>query len=334
MTAQGTLKDAVILNDAVAVASLLDAGATDGCERDGHEWSWLAEALRRGHREAALAFLAHSGGWSLESQSWALHGLLQGPKDDVDMARVLLDRKTFILNLPSGPPIEHTVAESGHPRIAAEIFERGLLRPAVLDAAGWTPLLRAVRAGDTEMAGVFLAHGAPLNAVIAWRDRRSALHIALEAENRKAMVSWLLDHGIDTRVVDEGGKTAAERAKEKGDLDLARLITERAGTGGPRWHREAVRAGMSDVVCAYYDKADGFCFDPHDVAQPFLIGGDYGGAFPETPRAALDFARQCDPKSSLGHAVRPWIKVVERIVEGDDVGLDEILPLGRLMKRP
>jgi hypothetical protein len=334
MTPQELLQDAVGRNDPIAVIAALDAGAADGCEVLGHEWSWLAEALRLGHKDAALAFLSHRPRLGLESQSWAIHGLLQGPRDDLEMARALLDRESFILSLPSGLPFEHTVAESGHPQIAAELFSRGLLRPAILDSAGWTPLLKAVRAGDTEMAGLFLENGAPLNAVIAWSDQRSALHIALEASDPEGVVSWLLDHGIDTRSVDGGGKTAAERAIENGDGALARLIENRADAGGPRWHREAVQEGMNDVVCAYYDKTDGFCFDPHDVVRPFLIGGDYGGAFPETPRAALDFARQCDPKSSLGHAVRPWIKVIERMVEGEGVALEEILPLGSRRKRP
>ncbi len=121
---------------------------------------------------------------------------------------------------------------------------------------------------------------------------------------------------------------------EAGEPALARLIKERRARGGPRWHREAVRRGMNDVVCSCYDKANGFCFDPNDVVQPFLIGGDYDGAYPDTPRAALEFVRHCDPKSDLGHRVTPWIPLIERILAGKDVGLDEILRLGRRRERP
>jgi hypothetical protein len=335
MTGESPLQDAVTRNDPAAVTSALDAGATDAYLREGVRWSWLAEALRLGHREAARAFLAHPGGFLWESQCWSLHGLVQGPHDDVEMLLALLDRGALPPYVVGGPPLEHTIAETGHPRMAEALFKRGQLIPAILDEAGWVPLLRAVRKGDVAMAQVFLDHGAPLNSRIEWHDRRSALHIALEAtKNREAVVTWLLDLGIDTRLVDEAGLTAAKRAVEGGDDALAGLIHDRRARGGPRWHREAVRAGMNDVVCAWYDKASGFCFDPNDVVLPFLIGGDYDGAYPDTPRAALEFARRCDPNSDLGHRVTPWIPVIERILAGKDVGLDEILALGRRRERP
>lgn len=334
MAAPETLQDAVMRDDPAAVAARLDEGAPDLCERDGEPWSWLAESLRLGHGRAALAFLSHPRRLGSESEAWAMVGLLEGPHDDAEMAGMLLDRGCFLLRRPSGPPIEHIVASSSHRKIAAELFRRGLLRNDPADAAGFAPLHRAVQAGDMATASLFLENGAPLNAVVAPPDGRGVLHLALEPANRNAMVAWLLDLGTDTRTLDGEGKTAADRAREKGCDHLAGLIKERSAEGGPRWHREAVRAGMRDIVSAYYDKADGFCFNPHDVSRPFLIGGDYGGAFPETARTALSFARQCDPKSELGRAVRPWIKVIERMVEGDDVSLSEILPLGRLTGRP
>lgn len=332
---RSSLQDAVSRNDPDAVTSALDGGALDGYLRDGVRWSWLAEALCLGHREAARAFLAHPRGFLWESQCWSLHGLFRGPHDDVEMLLALLDREAHLPYAEDGTPLEHIVAESGHPRMAEALFERGQLRSAILDSAGWVPLFRAVRAGDVAMAQVFFDHGAPLNSRIEWRDRRSALHIALEArKNRRETIEWLLDRGIDTRLVDEAGRTATERAAEAGEPGLARLIQEGASRGGPRWHREAVRAGMNDVVCACYDRANGFCFDPSDVVQPFLIGGDHDGAYPGTPRAALEFARRCDPKSDLGHRVTPWIPVIERMLAGEDVGLDELLVLGKRRDAP
>ena len=329
------LQEAVARNDPDAVTTLLDIGATDACERTGARWSWLAEALRVGHRDAARAFLDHPRGFGWESQCWSLHGLLQGPHDDADMLHALLDREAHLPYVEGGPPLEHTLAESGHPRIASEMFKRCHLLPGVLDGAGWVPLFRAVRAGDAAMAQVFFDHGASLNSRIEWRDRRGALHIALEAaKNREAMIRWLLGHGVDTQLVDEGGRTAEERAMEAGEPGLARLIREGSGQGGPRWHREAVKAGMRNVVCSYYSRGTGFCFDPNDVVQPFLIGGDHDGSYPETPRAALEFARRCNPESDIGRAVMPWIPVLERMLSGQDVGLDEILPLGWLRSHP
>jgi ankyrin repeat protein len=335
VTGQTPLLLAATQNDPVAVSLLLDAGAADACEREGAVWSSLAEALRLGHREAAQGFLAHPRGFGWDAQWWSLDGLLQGPHDDVGLLQALLAHGAQLPYRPKGPLPEHIVAESGHVKIAQELFERGLLRSAVLDDAGWVPLLRAARAGDYNMARVFLDYGAPLNSRIEWRDRRSALHIAVQAtKNREAIVTWLLARGIDTRILDEAGLTAAERALEIGEGGLARIIHERAGRGGPRWHREAVRAGMNDVVCSNYDEADGFCFDPHDVVQPFLIGGDYDGAFPETPRAALDFVRGCDPHSELGRVVTPWLPILDRMLAGKDVGLDELLRLGRRRSHP
>lgn len=335
MTGQNPLHDAVLQNDPVAVTTLLDAGASDACMREGERWSWLAEALRLGHREAAQSFLDHPRGFQWESQCWSLHGLLMGPHDDVDMLRTLLDREAHLPYREDGMPLEHIVAESGHPRIADELFKRGHLRYVVLDEAGWVPLFYAVRAGDCAMAQVFFDHGAPLNSRGQGTDRRSALHISLQAtKNREAIVTWLLDRGIDTRIMDEAGLTASERAIEAGEDALARLIQERKATGGPRWHREAVRAGMNDVVCSCYDKANGFCFDPNDVVQPFLIGGDHDGAYPETPLAALEFVRRCDPDSDLGRVVIPWIPVIERMLAGKDVGLDEIRRLGDRSSHP
>ena len=335
LTTHLPLRDAVVRNDPAAVTLALDEGALDGYLRNGVRWSWPAEALRLGHREAARACLAHPRGFLFESQCWSISGLVQGPHDDVEMLEALLAREALVPYRQGGRPLEHLLAESGHARLADALFKTGHLQTGVLDEEGFVPLFRAVRAGDVAMAQVFFDHGAPLNSRIERGDRRGALHLALEAtRNREAIMTWLLDRGIDTRLVDDAGRTAAMQAADAGEHALAQLIHDGKARGGPRWHREAVRRGMNDVVCAGYDKANGFCFDPNEVVYPFLIGGDYDGAYPDTPHAALDFVRSLDPKSDLGHRLTSWIPLIERILAGKDVGLREVLALGRRRDKP
>jgi hypothetical protein len=332
MDTHDELLDAVRRDDPQAVARL--AGDDDACRRDGRPWSCLAEALRLGHRACALRLMEAMPRLSVAARDWALHGMIEGPIDDPVLFMRLRDRGADLPYDPGGRQIEHTLALAGRPGVVAALARRGKLCPGVLDPDGWTPFLRAIRAGDTATAQVFLDHGENVNVRIEWRDRRSALHLALEAPDAARVVGWLLARGIDTRLVDERGRTAEQLAQERGEVDLARAMAGHRGSGGPRWHREAVERGISKVVCAFLTRGDGFMFDPREASHPFLIGGDHDGIRPNSPAQALDHIRSHPVGNEQFRAREPWVPIIGRMIAGADVGLDELLPLGRLIDRP
>jgi len=74
--------------------------------------------------------------------------------------------------------------------------------------------------GRTDIAEMLLNAGAPLN---EGEGAQSPLHGAV-LFNRVAMVQWLLDHDVNPYAVDFEGKTAFERAEEKGLTEIADLL--------------------------------------------------------------------------------------------------------------
>ena len=204
-----------------------------------------------------------------------------------------------------------------------KVYTRGI------DGEAWTPFLRAIQAGNTAAAQVFLDNNADINARIEWKDRRSALHIALAvSEDPERVVRWLLDRGIEVALVDEAGRTAAQLALQRGQSELAQLITMHGGAGGPLWHREAVERGIHGVICTFSEQAAGFSFDPRLVTHPFFIGGSHDGQRDQTAREALKELPWLNRTRGLYAPAMVWLPYIERMVRGEDVGLDELLALG------
>jgi ankyrin repeat protein len=117
------------------------------------------------------------------------------------------------------------------PYHAAEGYDlavlRALLESGKLNSTSMTTLL--LRKGDwhdTEGIRLMLEHGADPNAMTRWGN--SALHHALQRDNRLANIVLLLNHGGDPLLKNlHNGKSAASIAARRGRGDVLRLLTER-----------------------------------------------------------------------------------------------------------
>lgn len=74
--------------------------------------------------------------------------------------------------------------------------------------------------GHVEIAELLLRHGAEVN---AGAGGNTPLH-ATALYGRAAMARWLLDHGADPAATDYEGKTALQRAEERGHRELTELL--------------------------------------------------------------------------------------------------------------
>lgn len=217
------LLDAVRRNDHGTVAALASDEA-DACTRAGQPWSCLAEAFLLGHRACALRLLEAVPRLSEASRRCVLRAMLDGPIDDPVLFLRMLDHGAQLQLGGADLPIEHACATLKHPYIVQSLFKRFKLKASVLDGAGWSPFLRAIHAGDTATARVFLDQGAQINARVRSADRRSALHLALDLHEPVPVLDWLLQHGVDPGLTDGAGRTAAQSAAQSGQHDLAQRI--------------------------------------------------------------------------------------------------------------
>lgn len=86
----------------------------------------------------------------------------------------------------------------------------------------WTPLHVAIMRDDHKMADILLRHGADVNAQNL--NGRTPLHDAA-GRGKARLVQLLLDHGADPSLLYKG-KTARQRAEERGHTEVVELLPE------------------------------------------------------------------------------------------------------------
>lgn len=109
----------------------------------------------------------------------------------------------------------------GHVRVVRQLLAAGadVNRP---DVYRWTPLMRAVYERRPAVVAALLNH--PQVAVNAVSDQgSSALHLAAIVGERGSVVE-LIEHGADPGLRDHAGRTPADIAEARRDLDLARML--------------------------------------------------------------------------------------------------------------
>jgi uncharacterized protein len=98
---------------------------------------------------------------------------------------------------------------------------------------GFQPLGLACFFGHLEAGRLLLEHGADPNTLARnERIQTNALHAAVAAENkpaatRLALARLLLDHGADPNARQGGGSRPIDAARQNGDDQLERLLTDR-----------------------------------------------------------------------------------------------------------
>ncbi len=115
-------------------------------------------------------------------------------------------------------------ALGGHLAIVKTLFTRG----AALDAPGWTPLLYAASAGQTEVARYLLDSGANINAVSP--NGTTVLMMAVRG-GYEPTVELLLSRGADVNQHNENGATALSWAVRGGYDVIARALRAHGATG-------------------------------------------------------------------------------------------------------
>ncbi|WP_299224180.1 ankyrin repeat domain-containing protein [uncultured Psychroserpens sp.] len=89
------------------------------------------------------------------------------------------------------------------------------------DATGNTALIGVCFKGNIRFANMLLKHGAHIN---AQNNLGTTPLIFASMYNKEKMVGFLLQNGADKAKVDNEGKTAYDRAKEKGYITLLELL--------------------------------------------------------------------------------------------------------------
>jgi ankyrin repeat protein len=126
----------------------------------------------------------------------------------------------------------HWAAASGKSRIINVLLENGADVNARNDE-GLTPLHLAVISGKVGVAKVLLENGADANAIYdrptllanVIYETLTPLHLAAFAGHAD-MVELLLKHGADPSIGDNEGKTPLDIARERGHVEVVRIIEE------------------------------------------------------------------------------------------------------------
>ncbi|KAJ8891547.1 hypothetical protein PR048_004075 [Dryococelus australis] len=117
----------------------------------------------------------------------------------------------------------HVAAQNNDLERVDKLLRKGLC-PDVVDAAGYTALHYAARAGHVKVCTRLLNAGANVDAVTR-AGHATALHRA-SAVGCLAVVDLLLLAGANTKLPDVDGKTALHRAAEHAHLPVVRSILQ------------------------------------------------------------------------------------------------------------
>ena len=182
----------------------------------------------------------------------------------------------------------------------------------------YTPLMAAANRGAEPLVRLLLDHGALLNS--RGSGGVTALHLAVAAGDDGACALLLVTRGADTHARNCNRETPIRLARKLGRQELADALHKASLEAGPRWMRDARKAGIERLTL-YYHKADGLAFYPHDIERCVLLGGDYDGARPTSAGLALEWllARPHPPQADR---LIPFLRLVDA---GEDFPLSDMI---------
>ncbi len=202
---------------------LLEAGAKVDARDDG-ERTPLHHAAQNGALPICELLLDH--GAELEATDrWGRSPLFLAASARPELARLLLSRGAKMPPAPDGSEYEdaplHYAARQGNPQTIGIYLEHGAALEA-RDRNGLTALHIAVNAGHAAAVELLLSKGASLTAEVPGFDR-SVLHLAA-ASGEFEVARILLERGADRSFRDARSRTPLELAVEHGFTNLARLL--------------------------------------------------------------------------------------------------------------
>ncbi len=179
------------------------------------------------HRASPLA-RSHAG----EAWDTPLHAAVQDGR--VEIARILLERgvPVDIKDCLQRTPLHHAVEAPRHSEALVRLLLGRKANARAPDEDGWQPLHLAAQASNARAAALLLKSGASANAREK-EEGRTPLHLAIEndwhghepTESRALpVVRLLLEHGADTTIQDNQGRTPLTLAKQREYAEVVRLL--------------------------------------------------------------------------------------------------------------
>lgn len=209
------LFEAIRINDAGAIASLLDADASLlDARRNGI--SPILFAVYNGHAELAQLFID------------------RGARITFCELCALGDAKSALQMLDDDPSLLEAYSEDGflplglaiffgHPELARTLIERGAdVRASARNALLVAPVHAAAAVRDAGTMQLLLARGADANA--RQQLGYTALHTAAQ-HGDEAILDLLLANGADPRVAGDDGRTPAALAAEHQHVAIAKRLS-------------------------------------------------------------------------------------------------------------
>ena len=155
---------------------------------------------------------------------FALYDLLQHfqTSDSVDSVRLLIAKGASLTcrGRVGKQPI-HLAAQHG----TREVIDIVLAHSGIIEAKddnGYVPLHWATFQGNLDTIQFLLDHGADINA--RTNSEQSALHTALAADAKEAIIKELLKHKIDIEMTDSKGRGALHEAVGRGNTTIVEFL--------------------------------------------------------------------------------------------------------------
>jgi ankyrin repeat protein len=207
---------AVDAGDATQVGTFLERDPALADARDANGVSAVRHALYRG--QAELATRIASAATALDAFDLAALG-------DADRLRAYLQPNPAGATAFSedGFTALHFAAFLGGSGVAQVLIDAGADVAAVAQNGMQVQPLNSAAAGRTEVCGLLLDAGAPVDA--RQSGGYTALHEAALNGN-EALVDVLLAHGADPALADDEGRTAADHAHRNGHQALGARLTQ------------------------------------------------------------------------------------------------------------
>jgi len=195
--------------------------------RSGSDLSCLCLAVEKNRSQlieplaAAGAFLDQESGTAGRT---ALQRAALGGFPDVVEKLVKLGAKIDKPQSSNGMTALHYAVADGNRRAVERLLKLGA-NPNALTAEGLTPLMLGVNGGNADIIALLAGARADVNYKCAAEPKETALHRAA-IKGDYDMVSALLKNGADPLLADAFNRTAARRARESGNLNVASKLEE------------------------------------------------------------------------------------------------------------
>jgi ankyrin repeat protein len=246
------------------------AAGVDVDRRDHRGQTPLLVASKAGHVDVVRLLLDHGADAEARRRGRTVVAEAIRRYAPVDVVRVMLGVVDVRGVDDDGVSLAHLAAIRGDAEVMEAVLEAGA-DPLAEDAAGWTPLARAVQAGSFRSARVLVTFGA------SWGDGVPLELLEAVRRGKQEVVAHALDSGLDPSSQDGNGRSLLALALQAGRIELAHLLLD-AGAEPVGHPDEGPLLAMQDVL-----QDDALFARLLEVADVDEVGG-------RSPRTALEHA--------------------------------------------